>query len=133
MKKILLFLATIGGLGAQTLYNFPTEANKTWQILPQAVPTSAADAVVGDAYIDQLQLSNTTAGALTCTVNDKQASPLGITPGAISIAANTIYIIPLGGRWAPGGIRWVCSGAGVVGWMNGTKRGTAVINSTTGD
>jgi hypothetical protein len=132
MKRLLLLLAL--PLAAQTVYNYPTRANSSLQVLPQAIPTSAADVIVGDFYIDRLELRNTSAGALTCTVSDKQAgTPLNITPGAVSIAANTVYIFPYDGTWAPGGVRWVCSGTGVIGWLRGSKRATAGIVSTTGD
>lgn len=134
MKILSLFLILLAPLGAQTVYSYnATNPTTHWQILPQAVPTVAADVVKSDVYIDRLELRNTTASALTCTVNDRQGSPIAITPGAISIAANTIYILPFDGTWAPSGVNWVCSGAGVVGYMRGRKAAAATITSTAGD
>lgn len=128
----LLFIGALS-LGAQTLYNYPKDPSVSWTIIPQAVPSSPADVVKVDVYVDQIHLANTTAGSLTCTINDKQASPIALTPGAVTVAANTLFVIPLNGRWAPGGVNWVCSGSGVIGWMSGSRRlPLAVVLSTVG-
>lgn len=78
-----------------------------------AVPTSATDLTTTDTWINQIILVNTTAGALTVTINDKQGSPLALVP-TVSLAANTLYItvFPFAVKMTSG-ISWSASGAGI--------------------
>jgi len=79
----------------------------------QAIPTSAADLAAKSTYLYQLSLTNTTAGALTITINDKQSTPVALF-NAVSLAANSLTIVswPMG-VLMKGGINWVASGAGI--------------------
>jgi len=89
-----------------------------FQLYPVAVPTSPADVTTSDARIVEVTLTNTTAGALTVTITDKQASPLAFL-SAVSIAANSTYVIETPGlRYMPGGISWSASGSGIVGYVS---------------
>jgi hypothetical protein len=59
------------------------------QIKPKAMPFSAASTVTTlDAFLRVLTVTNTTAGALTVTVLDGQATPVALLQG-YSIAANS--------------------------------------------
>lgn len=130
---------------SQTVYNAQgvVGAQSLWHTLPAAVPTSPTDVRVStstrDVYVTFIKLTNDTAGALTCSIYDKQTVPVPILSatggGALSIAAGTTYVIvfPEGGVWAPGGVRWNCSGVGVFGYIKGTTSPPAQVVSTTGD
>lgn len=78
-----------------------------------AVPTSLTDICTTNALVFQVHVSNTTAGALTFLLQDKQATPGQLTP-TVSIAANTAYILAWPeGQWAPSGIAVQASGVGL--------------------
>lgn len=106
-----------GLLMAQVIvYQKPSSFTAEYQVKPQLVPTSPTDIVTTDAYLTGGTLSSdSTAG--TCTISDKQGSPLPALK-AVSLAANTIYVIPFTNRWMPGGITWSCSSATVTGYLS---------------
>lgn len=87
------------------------------------MPTVAADVTTVDTFLKQIRVSNTTAGALTITILDKQDTPRTHTP-TVSIAANSVYL-----DVAPecilmkGGVNWVASGAGLEAEIFGYVRG----------
>ena len=86
------------------------------------VPDSAADLATKDAMLWQLHVSNTTAGALTLTITDKQATPRYLIP-TVSIAANTAYVISWPeGLFCDDGINWVASAVGLQASVVGTYR-----------
>lgn len=88
----------------------------------QLIPAVAADIAEQDAILWQIHISNTTGGALTVTLLDKQATPRYILP-AVSIAANTSYVISWPeGLFCDGGINWVASGVGLQASIVGTYR-----------
>ena len=88
----------------------------------QLVPAVAADLATKDAMLWQLNVVNTTAGALTITMTDKQATPRYILP-AVSIAANTAYVVSWPeGLFCDDGINWVASGVGLQASVVGTYR-----------
>ena len=77
------------------------------------VPDVAADLATKTAAIWQIFVCNTTSGALTFTVTDKQATPRYILP-AVSIAGNTAYVCSWPeGQPCSGGVSWVASGVGL--------------------
>lgn len=83
------------------------------QIRPQAVPTSTGTVTTNDAYLKTVTITNTTGGALTVTLADRQASPIAVL-SAVSIAANTTYVIvfPVP-YWCASGFTIVASGGGL--------------------
>ena len=121
MKKLFfLLIATAVCLLAVTTTRIYTggTSGPLFQIYPVAVPTSPADVTTSDARIVEVTLTNTTAGALTVTITDKQASPLAFL-SAVSVAANSTYVIETPGlRYMPGGITWSASGSGIVGYVS---------------
>lgn len=79
----------------------------------QVVPTDATDLTTTDTRIYQLSVCNTTAGALTITIKDKQATPRNVLT-AVSIAANTAYILAWPeGLFCDDGVNWIASGSGL--------------------
>jgi len=78
-----------------------------------AVPSTPADLCATDAQIWQVSVCNTTAGALTFSLYDKQATPRYAVK-AKSIAANdtVIYAWPEG-LFLSGGITWGASNTGL--------------------
>ncbi len=84
------------------------------QIRPQAVPTSATAITGYDAYLKTVTVTNTTGGAITFTLTDRQASPIDAI-SAVSIAANTTYVITFPNfYWCAGGFKVSAGGAGLV-------------------
>lgn len=80
----------------------------------RAIPSSATDLTAKTAQLFQLVVSNTTAGALTLSVWDKNTSPLALLT-AVSFPANSITIMSFPeGQDMAGGIRWQASGSGLV-------------------
>ena len=121
MKKLfLLLIATAVCLLAVTTTRFYYNpgSDPLFQITPVAVPTSLGDVTTSDARVVEITLTNTTAGALTVTVQDKQGSPQAFL-SSVSIAANSTYVIETPGlRYMPGGISWQASGSGIVGYVS---------------
>jgi hypothetical protein len=87
------------------------------QTKPAAVPTSAGTVTTYDAYIKSVVIVNTTAGALTFTLADRQSSAKDVL-SAVSVAANTTYVVAFPvPYWAPSGFTVVASGAGLNYWV----------------
>lgn len=112
MKKaiciaLLLAVALIG----QTTYS--TEVTTK----PAFVPATATDVVARDVFVMRINLSNTSASAVTVTISDKSTNcnsgPCQIWP-AVTIAANTVYMVDVGGEQFIGGIRWSATAANAV-------------------
>jgi hypothetical protein len=83
------------------------------QIKPQAVPTASQVVTTYDAYLKTITITNTTAGALTFTLSDRQPSPVAVL-AAVAVAANTTYVIVFPNfYWCPSGFSVVASGAGL--------------------
>ena len=90
------------------------------EIKPVALPTSAGVAVTATTWLDMVTLTNTTGGALTVTISDRQTSPVVILP-TVSIPANTLIVVQFGGTRMDGGFTWVASGSGVNGYFRGRQ------------
>jgi hypothetical protein len=91
----------------------PTGVNAV-QVKPQAIPNVSAGTVTTiDAYLKILTVTNTTAGALTVTVADRQGTPVALLK-TYSIAANGeqtfMFDTPY---WLPSGFTVLASGAGL--------------------
>lgn len=84
------------------------------QITPQGVPTSTTTVAAVDAYLKGITVANTTSGALTFTLCDKQGSPVCVLT-AVSIGANTTYVIHWPTLyWCPGGFTVAASSTGLI-------------------
>ena len=126
MKQLLLALLLVWPLAAQA----PTYQWQTTnaQGIPSKVmvPTSATTVIASSSYVkvDQINLRNITGSAVTVTIADISSncngSPCSLTPGALTIAANTLYTISLRGEPASFGVQWSAGTANaVVGWIGG--------------
>lgn len=88
----------------------------------QSVPSSPTTLTSVDSWIFQIVLANSTSGALTVTIQDKQGTPVCILC-SVSLPANTTYIVPFPeGLKFESGITWSASGSGVnaaiAGWTS---------------
>ena len=114
VKKLLLTFLLVTALFADSGTSLRTHGQAT---LPEgfgAVPGSPTILTSKSCVVFQITVSNTTGGALTFTVSDRQASPQ--TPiDAVSIPANTILIMtfPEGARFK-GGITWSAGSTGLI-------------------
>ncbi len=80
---------------------------RSFQILPQAVPTSLTAVATQDAYLDLLVISVPLGIAVNITVQDAQGTPVAVLP-AISPLPGTVSVIRFGdalstGYYCPGG------------------------------
>lgn len=120
--KLLSLALSLGLLlqaASPTIRLSETKQLKEYDFVPQAVGTGSAEVVFDrDVYVSFIQLTNTTGGALTVTVADRQGTPVHLL-SAVSIAANTTFVIKMDPRWCPGGVTWLASGSGVTGYMRG--------------
>lgn len=86
---------------------------------PAYIPNSTSVVTTRDATLKKLILSNVTAGAITVTISDRStrcnSAACQIWP-AVSIAANTVYVVDLGnsGVYCESGFSWSASGANSV-------------------
>lgn len=80
-----------------------------------AVPTVLTDVSTANGWLMQMWFTNTTAAAITVTVQDRQATPRKYLSNA-SIAPNTTQVVSY--QWPlffSGGLSWVASAAGLDG------------------
>lgn len=130
MRQLFLLLALAGGGYAQTLTQQPISLSRAFETGMVAVPHAAlTDLSTATLWVDQIIVANTTAGALTITIQDKQSTPRALFT-TVSIAANSTYVVNLvtsdrdGGLKFTSGISWRASGAGLVGSVRGKKQAT---------
>ena len=88
------------------------------------VPASNTNIASEDVYVDAVVLINNGNTAVTVTVNDRSTSCASaacpLVPSGLSIAAKSVYVIPLMKVRAVGGIAWSASnGTDVVGRIVG--------------
>ena len=87
-----------------------------------AVPTVAADLTTTDTWINQIILANTTEGAVTVTITDKNSGGAVTLIPNVSLAANTLYItvFPFAVKMT-GGVNWVAGSTGITAEIFGYK------------
>lgn len=128
MKHLLLAaLLLVCPLAAQSpTYQWQTTNSQgvPSKVIVPTTSTTVVSATANYVKVDAIVLRNTSASAVTVTISDLSSncngSPCSITPGALSIAANTLYILKLNGEPASGGVQWSASTANaVIGWMGG--------------
>lgn len=95
----------------------------SWFYGMTVLPASPAVIYTGTTLLTKALLANTTANPVTVTITDNSTeasgSPCQIVP-AISIAANSVQIVDLGGVVANGGVQWsASSGSAVHGYLKG--------------
>lgn len=108
MKRLITFLLSVAMVGAAD-YSISGRLERWHQGL---VPASATLIVSGTVYVEEIKLANKSGGAVTVTIIDAStdcgSAACEIVP-TVSIAANTLYTMRLGGIIAPNGIRWSAS------------------------
>lgn len=115
MKLLLTALLISISAFAQTPTMTPVYSTATadWQIKPIAVPTMTTTVIAADAYLKTITVSNPTSGAITFSVCDKQGSAICVL-GAVSVAANTSYVIAWPAYyWCPSGFTVLAGGSGL--------------------
>ena len=89
---------------------------------PKVIPTSATDECIVDCWIHTLHITNPTAGAITVTVQDRQAVPITLVPGEILNAGDWFSMESSSGRAFPGGFSWQATAPGLHGFAMGVIR-----------
>jgi hypothetical protein len=91
---------------------------------PGLIPAVDTDVYAKNIWLSEITLTNTSAGAVTVTVQDKQATPRAVL-SAVSVAAHTTYVIQFSARYCPNGVSWsASSGTAVVGYLRGKRLGS---------
>jgi hypothetical protein len=128
MCKLILSLLLLGAAayGQVTARYLVSEQNKREKIVeqgPSLVPLAATDIASTTTWVYMVTLTNESAGAVTCSIVDKQTTPRALVGPSLSIAANTTYVISFPeGRKMPSGITWSCSsGTVVTGYVTGRQ------------
>ncbi len=113
MKYLLILLIAAGiGFAQETPAPLPSTAG-VMNIAPKAVPTSLTTVAAYDAMLYGVTVTNTTAGAITFTLQSRDSSPVAFL-SAVSIAANTTYVIAVPfGVWMVRGFSVQASGVGL--------------------
>lgn len=103
-----------------TVNNYPSALPYLQDIVPVAVPTSSEDVATEDVYLDYA-LFNATSGtsSVTVTLTDKQGSPQEIF--RIDVTDKGPVQVNFQGRRCPGGLSWVASASGIVGYLRWRK------------
>lgn len=104
---------------AVTVMNLPSSLPGGYQIVPVAVPTVAEDVVAESVYLEYAHFSNPAASSITITIMDKQGTPLEVF--RVEVSGNAPVSWEPKRRYCPGGINWVASASGVVGYLQWSK------------
>lgn len=103
-------ITRLGWLGTEQNYAY----GGPFEIYYQAVPTALTDVDTRDSRLLGYSIANTTAGALTFTIQTKDASPLALPLGG-SIAANSSAFVSIPfGMLSKGGFSVQASGGGLL-------------------
>jgi phage terminase large subunit-like protein len=95
---------------------------KNFLVERKNIPTTLTDEATLDTYIETITVTNDTAGALTVTLQDRQATPVKFLSSA-SIAANSTSVITFERPHKfKGGVSWSASAAGLRGSLEGVTR-----------
>jgi hypothetical protein len=107
----------LGCYAAIAQSTYPGSFSTNWYVGPRAVPDSSTAVISQTTYLISMVLANTTASAVSVTVVDQSTNcnsgACQIFP-AVSIAANTVYVIDLKGIPAVGGVKWSASSANAI-------------------
>jgi hypothetical protein len=117
--RILSAFLLVSAAFAQTPYNFgnpPLGGPKT--ITTKYMENSSTDFTTKNTWVDLLVLANKSGSAVTVRISDKStqcnSGVCDVIP-TVSIAANTVYVVPAaGGLYFKGGINWAASSANAV-------------------
>jgi hypothetical protein len=125
MRKVILFLLLL--IGATAVY-CQTPSNNPWHVGMITVPTANTTAISATAssnaiFLDRVVLVNVTASPVTVTITDGGTNCNGGVCqilSAVPIAANTTYVIDLGGLRGWSSFKWTAGTANAIhGWLAG--------------
>jgi len=105
---------------AVTVMDYPASLPTRHQIIPVAVPAIAEDVVSENVYLQFAHFTNGGSASIDITISDKQGSPLEVFRVTVDPKAPVSWN-PGHHRYCPGGINWVASGSGVVGYLVWSK------------
>lgn len=114
MKRflILLMLAIAPALAQVTLVGGRCDHLDSKSTVPKLIPDSAEDVVSHTSFVEEIVLTNPTAGDVVVTISDKQVVPVEILK--VTVPATGIVHSRFSCLYAPGGIRWVAATASAV-------------------
>lgn len=104
---------------AVTVIDFPSSLPSGQQTVPIEVPTSPEDVVSESVYLEYAHFTNGGSASATVTVKDKQGTPLEVFRVPCDPTAPVSW--PAARRYCPGGINWVASAGGVIGYLRWSK------------
>lgn len=90
-----------------------TNFNEYYEVTPQYVPSSSADVVAEDVWIEELHLVNNTSTSRTVTITDKQGTPVPLLKD-ITIDPGVEFHRRYGALYMPGGIAWQASAGSAI-------------------
>jgi hypothetical protein len=108
-----------------TINPYPVTPPNQWNFGLSPVPGASPQILVGQTTtLIKLYVSNTSNAPVTLTVYDNSTNGPGGTPcqifPAVSIPANAVDVVDLGGVIANGGVSWQASVDGVLhAWLRG--------------
>lgn len=86
---------------------------------PKLIPNGSTDELSTDVWMHELHITNPTGGAITVTVQDRQAVPIVMVPGISLAAGGMISMDSAAGRAMLNGITWIASAPGLHGYIIG--------------
>lgn len=104
---------------AVTVIDFPSSLPTGQQTVPVEIPTVAEDVVSENVYLEYAHFTNGGSSSAVVTLKDKQGTPLEAFRVTCDPTAPVVW--PGGRRYCPGGINWVSSAAGVIGYLRWSK------------
>jgi hypothetical protein len=104
---------------AVTVIDFPSSLPTGQQTVPVEIPTVAEDVVAENVYLEYAHFTNGGSSSAVVTVKDKQGTPLEVFRVTCDATAPVSWRPER--RYCPGGINWVSSAAGVIGYLRWSK------------
>lgn len=87
--------------------------NNFYEITPAYVPSSSADVVAQDVWLEELHLVNNTSSSVTVTITDKQGTPVPLLK-TVTIDPGVEFHRQYGALYMPGGIAWEASSGSAI-------------------
>jgi hypothetical protein len=86
---------------------------------PTPIPASLTTVFTGTVYVQEVTLTNITGADVTCTIQDRQATPRALYNNVVKPG---LYVFSFKGRKMPNGVAWFCGDStSVVGYIQGVK------------
>ena len=86
---------------------------------PSPIPSVLTTVFTGTVYVQEVTLTNITGADVTCTIQDRQATPRALYNNVVKPG---LYVFSFKGRKMPNGIAWFCGDStSVIGYIQGVK------------